>query len=53
LNKDKELVRKIAEAALEFSKQHLGPECALDVIELLVWNYYRYITTGCPAAFTQ
>jgi hypothetical protein len=50
-NQRPDQVRQCAENGLKFAQDHLGYDCALDVIELLVWNYYKFVANGCPSAF--
>ncbi len=53
LNANPDKARDIAENGLRFAKRFLGMGCALDVIELLAWNYYKYVSKGCPTAFSH
>ena len=53
LNADPEKAKRISEAGLKFYKKFLGHNCSLDVVELLAWCYYKYVSTGCPHAFSH
>ena len=53
LNRNPEKARQISEAGFQFAKKFLGMNCALDVLEILAWRYYKYVSTGCPSAFSH
>ena len=53
LNRNPEKARQISEAGFQFAKKFLGKNCALDVFEILAWRYYKYVSTGCPSAFSH
>lgn len=52
MNKNPKKASEIAANGAQFAKKFLGWDCAADVIELLAWNYYKYVTSGCPNAFS-
>lgn len=52
LNADPDRASEIAANAVEFREKYLGMDCALDAIELLAWNHYKYANSGCPNAFS-
>jgi hypothetical protein len=53
LNANPEEGRQISDAGFRFAEKFLGLDCALDLIELLGWRYYKYVSTGCPTAFSH
>ena len=53
LNANPEKARQISEAGFQFAKKFLGMNCALDVLEMLAWRYYKYVSMGCPSAFSH
>ncbi len=53
LNAVPERAYNISQAGLKFAKKYLGPSCALDIVELLAWNYYQYVSKGCPQTFSH
>ncbi len=53
LNASPERAYNISQAGLKFAKKYLGPSCALDIVELLAWNYYKYVSKGCPQTFSH
>mmetsp|Transcript_6208 Transcript_6208/g.7083 ORF Transcript_6208/g.7083 Transcript_6208/m.7083 type:complete len:131 (+) Transcript_6208:892-1284(+) len=53
LNANPEKLFQITQAGFRFTEMFLGMECALDLIELLAWRYFDYVSVGCPTAFSH
>lgn len=53
LNMDSGNAFQISRNSIIFAKKYLGMECALDVIEAIAWEYYRYIKRGCNDTFSH
>ena len=53
LNADPKRAFALSQAASRFAKSFLGPNCAVDYLELLTWRYYKWATVTCPSVFNK